>query len=38
MLTLGLPAMALIELPKEKSTNELVTMFSAEICSFESNL
>lgn len=35
VLTLSLPAIALIELPKTESTNELVTIFSADINSFE---
>jgi len=38
VLTLGLPAMALIELPKTESTNELVTIFSADISSFEDKI
>lgn len=38
VLTLGLPAIALIELPKTESTNELVTIFSADISSFEDKI
>lgn len=37
-MTLGLPAMALIELPKSQSTSELVTIFSADISSFEDKI
>lgn len=37
-MTLGLPAMALIEPPKAESTNELVTIFSADISNFENKI
>lgn len=37
-MTLGLPALALIELPKTESTNELATIFSAEISSIEDKI